>query len=445
MSGSHVLFVCHDAGGTIPPVLAVAGELVELGTRVSILSQPSVRRRSESSGCDFFAFSGLGDYDRTQSIESQLSLSIPALTGVAVGEDLLATLDKEEVDLVVVDPNLTGALAAAESAAIPSAVLLNSLCETFVDTWFGELWPLLAEPINATRHHFGVEPTTSWASLFDNHDLVISPVPAIFDEGVDRPAAMRSYGFLVPPPIGERVEFPAGDQPGVLVSLSTTQQNQSELLAAIVEALADLPVRALVTTGGVVPSDSLPVAPNVAITEFADHRHALASAAVMVTHAGLGSIAAALTAGVPLVCTPIGRDQPLNARRVADLGAAIVVDAPPGKPSRKPSETSLPNPSTQSPRNPSQQRPRQREGLPAPQVTSVRCSPDRSLCRPCGALDRRATSVFAGESLPRRLASHSQRFADARPAHFALAKVLHDRCDCTVDAFVRSVNAHHLR
>src|SRR5688500_5936138 len=129
MSGSHVLFVCHDAGGTIPPVLAVAGALIELGTRVSILSQPSVRRRAHSSGCGFFAFSELGNYDRAASIESQLSLSIPALTGASVGEDLLAMVDKEQVDLVIVDPNLAGALAAAESVAIPSVVLLHSLYE----------------------------------------------------------------------------------------------------------------------------------------------------------------------------------------------------------------------------------------------------------------------------------------------------------------------------
>ena len=46
---------------------------------------------------------------------------------------------------------------------------------------------------------------------------------------------------------------------------------------------------------------------------------------VMVTHAGLGSVAAALSFGVPLVCTPIDRDQPLNARRVADLGAGVAL------------------------------------------------------------------------------------------------------------------------
>lgn len=326
MRGPHVLFVCHDAGGTIPPVLAVARGLEEINIRVSLLSQPSVRQCAERAGYGFFAFSQLDDYGRDQPIESQLSRSIPALTGAAVGGDLLATMEKEQVDVVVVDPNLTGALAAAESAGTPSVVLLHSLYETFVDTWFGHLWQFLAEPINKTRSHFGVDPVTSWASLFDNHELLISPAPALFDADVERPPAMRSYGFLVPPPMGPRVDFPAGDDPAVLVSLSTTQQNQGELLATIVEALAHLPVRGLVTTGGVVSPDALPAPSNVTITEFADHCYALTHAAVMVTHAGLGSTAAALSAGVPLVCAPIARDQPLNARRAADLGAALVLD-----------------------------------------------------------------------------------------------------------------------
>jgi UDP:flavonoid glycosyltransferase YjiC (YdhE family) len=327
MSSPHVLFVCHDAGGTVPPVLAVAQALVQLGTRVSILSQPSVRLRAEAAGCGFFAFSSLDDYDRHQPIESQLSLSIPALTGTSVGDDLIATLSESKADLVVVDPNLTGALAAAESVGCASVVLLHSMYKTFVDTWFAELWQFLADPINATRGHFGVGPATSWASLFDNHDLIVSPVPAIFDDpSVERPAAMRSYGFLVPPASGNQVAFPAGGDPAVLVSLSTTFQNQTSLLHAIVDALADLPVRALVTTAGHVAPGELRASTNVTITDFADHSAALAEASVMVTHAGLGSTAAALSAGVPLVCTPIGRDQPLNARRAATLGAAIVVE-----------------------------------------------------------------------------------------------------------------------
>ena len=329
MSGPHVLFVCHDAGGTIPPVIAVARALMALGARVSVLSQPSVRWRAEQAGCQFSTFSRLGDYDRGEPIESQLSLSVPALTGADVGDDLIRTLQQEQAELVVVDPNLTGALAAAESLDRPSVVLLHSIHQTFVDSWFGELWQFLADPINATRAQFGVAPASSWASLFDNHDLIISPVPAFFDgPGVERPPPMRSYGFLVPPSSAEHVDFPSGPGATVLVSLSTTQQNQRGLLVDIIEALAGLPVRALVTTAGHAAAQALPAPPNVTVTDFADHPSALAEAAAMVTHAGLGSVAAALDAGVPLVCTPIGRDQPLNARRVAELGAGVVVGRP---------------------------------------------------------------------------------------------------------------------
>ena len=41
----------------------------------------------------------------------------------------------------------------------------------------------------------------------------------------------------------------------------------------------------------------------------------------MITHAGLGTTMAALGHGVPLLCTPMGRDQFFNAERVQDLGA----------------------------------------------------------------------------------------------------------------------------
>jgi UDP:flavonoid glycosyltransferase YjiC (YdhE family) len=49
----------------------------------------------------------------------------------------------------------------------------------------------------------------------------------------------------------------------------------------------------------------------------------------MVTHAGLGSVASALSRGVPLVCAPISRDQPLNAAQVTRLGAGVDVGVDP--------------------------------------------------------------------------------------------------------------------
>ena len=41
----------------------------------------------------------------------------------------------------------------------------------------------------------------------------------------------------------------------------------------------------------------------------------------MITHAGLGTVMAALGHGVPLLCMPMGRDQFFNAEQVQTLGA----------------------------------------------------------------------------------------------------------------------------
>jgi UDP:flavonoid glycosyltransferase YjiC (YdhE family) len=53
----------------------------------------------------------------------------------------------------------------------------------------------------------------------------------------------------------------------------------------------------------------------------------LPGAAVIVTHAGLGTVMNALSHGVPMLCMPMGRDQFFNAAMVERLGAGRVIDA----------------------------------------------------------------------------------------------------------------------
>ena len=330
-SRSRVLLTCHDAGGTVPPVLALAEALVSRGNDVVILSQPSVRSRAEAAGCTFVAFTEIGDYEARRPIEEQLDVAIPAVTGVTVGNDVLAVVNRHGVDLVIVDANLAGGLAAAESLAQPSAVLLHSMYKTFVDTWFGDLWPFLEPAINQTRFAYGLDPAEGWSSVFERHDRLLAVVPAAFDAPVAGvPAAMRHFGFLVPRgrPPGDAVDFPVGDDPTVLVGLSTTYAGQDSMLVTIIDALADLPVRALVTTAGQVDVGALPQPSNVRITDYVAHSLVLDRTNVMVTHAGLGSVASAITFGVPMVCIPGERDQPLNAQRIVELGAGIALNAP---------------------------------------------------------------------------------------------------------------------
>ena len=48
--------------------------------------------------------------------------------------------------------------------------------------------------------------------------------------------------------------------------------------------------------------------------------------AAMVTHAGHGSAIRPVLAGVPLLCMPMGRDQPDNAARISARGAGLRLD-----------------------------------------------------------------------------------------------------------------------
>ena len=75
---------------------------------------------------------------------------------------------------MVVDCNLASAAAAAESLDVPSALLFHSMFKTFSDVWFGELWPLLTGFVNDARQAFGLAPADSWNETFVGHDRLIS-------------------------------------------------------------------------------------------------------------------------------------------------------------------------------------------------------------------------------------------------------------------------------
>ena len=126
---------------------------------------------------------------------------------------------------------------------------------------------------------------------------------------------------------------PDGTGPLVLVATSSVFQNQVDLLRRAAGALGQLPVRGLVTTGRAVDPADIPAPANVRVVQAAPHGAVLPETAVVVTHAGHGSVLKALAAGVPLVCMPMGRDQKDNTVRVLRLGAGVRVDksAPPDR------------------------------------------------------------------------------------------------------------------
>jgi MGT family glycosyltransferase len=119
----------------------------------------------------------------------------------------------------------------------------------------------------------------------------------------------------------EEVDVADGSAPLVLVSLSTSEQGQAALLQRIVDAVAVLPVRVIVTTGPSIDPATVTAGANTHVVSYVPHAELLPSTSLVITHAGLGTVMAALGSGVPLLCTPMGRDQFFNAEQVQSLGA----------------------------------------------------------------------------------------------------------------------------
>jgi len=117
----------------------------------------------------------------------------------------------------------------------------------------------------------------------------------------------------------------ADDDPLVVISLSTSYMDQRPLAQRILDAIAGLRVRALLTAGPAIDPGELRIPQNARAVAFVPHRAVFPHASLVVTHAGWQTVNAALADGVPLVCIPDGRDQPDNAARVVEAGAGVRV------------------------------------------------------------------------------------------------------------------------
>jgi UDP:flavonoid glycosyltransferase YjiC (YdhE family) len=98
----------------------------------------------------------------------------------------------------------------------------------------------------------------------------------------------------------------------------------------MLNAVADLPVRVLLTLGGVLAASEIDAPANVFVRGFVPHDLLLPHMAAVICHGGLSTITTALAVGVPIVCIPQGREQPINAARVAasGVGREVAADAP---------------------------------------------------------------------------------------------------------------------
>jgi MGT family glycosyltransferase len=333
MAGGRFLIVTWDGGGNLPPVLALATRLVDAGHAVTIMADRFSGDGAAACGAELVEFPSVGAWPPGRTFEDDPVRFEEIRNGVPIANDVLDAARDIQPDVMVVDCMSGAGFVASERLDIPTAVLVHVLYQPFI-SW----WADLAVDTSRIREALGLQPlgSPSMIEQLERAAKVLVLTPESFDfAGAPRTDETHYVGPIfhprVPVPPDDLGFSPSDQRPLVLVSLSTTSQRQDEALPPILEALSRLPVRGLLTLGGVDARVPLTVPPNVAVRDHVPHDSIMGQVSAVVSHGGLSTVMTSLAHGVPLVCIPQGRDQPLNAERVEACGVGInlPIDADP--------------------------------------------------------------------------------------------------------------------
>ncbi|MEP6843046.1 MAG: nucleotide disphospho-sugar-binding domain-containing protein, partial [Pseudolysinimonas sp.] len=313
---SNILFVTWDGGGNVAPAVLIAKELQRRGDAVRFLGQAQQRAPLEAAG---FAFSPYSTPHRWRATGRRGALANAAgflglLISRPIGLDLQAEVAARPVDLVVVDCLLYSALDAAARASLPRAVLVHSLYAAVDRTMAG------GAP-GAVARLAGFNPRRLWASAA----TVLVTTLEQLDPGRTASGIRLEYSGPVIGEVATRRE-PSTERPAILVSLSTTYiAGQAGVLQKILDALTDLPVRVIVTTGPAVDPGELSAPANAELHAFLPHAEVMPKVALVVGHGGHSTTMLALAHDLPLVILPMNMvfDQPIIGQVVQAAGAGL--------------------------------------------------------------------------------------------------------------------------
>ena len=362
-----ILVAGWDSGGGVEVVQAVVRRAVARGHDVRVLGTEGLRPGFESAGAVFRRYRYAPDNDlrwpetdllKDWEVRNPLRLWSRLRDRLLIGpaslfcRDVLEELRREAADVVVVDTMIPSAAFGAEAAGVPAVIVMHGpymVPRAEVPPLGTGLMPARGSlgrlrdrsaaalalgvfrsglpALNQARAEVGLAPLREARELMGNGSRILVCSSPSFDFAPSSiPGNVRYAGPQLDdaPSAASRNPWaiPSG-RPLVLVGLSSTVMRQEGLLQRIADALGQLEVQGLITTGPAVDPALIAAPPNVTLTRWVRHADVLPDCSVVITHGGHGTVMKTLAAGVPLLVVPLGRDQPDNAARVVYTGAGI--------------------------------------------------------------------------------------------------------------------------
>ncbi len=365
------LLATWGSPGDFGPMLAAGQRLRKRGHHVRFIGDSSIGAECEAAGFPFTPWrhgpsvapispeAGSGEFAAMTGLATFKLMCDRFMFGAAsdYAQDILAEIAREPADAVLALDFLFGVAVGAEAAGVPCAFLSphisieplpglppgargllpprdaaeraeNEAAVAFLRSLLNEGLPTL----NAARTRLGLAPLAHVFDQFAAVERTLIALSPAFDFTPDwLPERIRYVGPLLDPAAWARPwTSPFAGRATrklVLVSFSTTFQNQAAALQQVLDALGTLDVHGVVTLGPGMAGVALHPPANVALLESAPHDRVMREAALVITHGGHGTVARALAYGLPMLVLPMGRDQHDNAARVVARGAGLSLDA----------------------------------------------------------------------------------------------------------------------
>lgn len=308
---ADILFCTWDGGGNVPPALGIAAELQRRGHHVRFLGYGTQRAALEKAGFAAASYTRARPWDplRPPSGPAGAVRAMRLFGDPGPGRDVADEIRCTGPDLVVADCLSVAAVRAARRSGRPTAVLAHTFT-SYLRTW-------ARGPMGAAAAVGAGRPLREWGLA----DLLLVASDRQLDPGTPLRGNVRHTGAVVP---GAAPADPGAADPTVLVSLSTVgYPHLASTVQRVVDALAGLPVRVVVTTGPAVDPGSLRAAANTEILRYRPHRELMPSASLVISHGGHATAMAALAHDLPLLVLPLHPllDHAMVGRAVQDAGA----------------------------------------------------------------------------------------------------------------------------